>query len=108
MEARNRRVTAGESSAPVSLSTLLGISTGPVALYVFCQQFANSVDSYSDVWEWRMWAWTHIGEMPSGSCVKTYENWLFGVSVWILLSLYVWPYLLSVETPILSLRFDLT
>ena len=108
MEAWSRRVTAGESSAAVPLSTLVGISSGPVGLYRFCQQFANSVDSYSDVWEWRMWAWTHIGEMPSGSCVKTNANWLFGVSVWILLSLYVWPSLLSAETPILSLRFDLT
>lgn len=89
MGAWSRRVTAGESSAAVSLSTLLGFSSGPVALYGFCQQFANSVDSYSDVWEWRMWAWTHIGERPLGYCVKTDENWLFGVSVWILLSLYV-------------------
>ena len=110
MEAWNRRFTAGENSAAISLSTSaisLRISSGPVALYGFCQQFANPVDSYSDVWEWRMWAWTHIGERSSGSCVKTNANWLFGVSVWILLSLYVWPYLLSVETPILSLRFDL-
>ena len=34
-EAWNRSVPAGESSAAVSLSTLVGIPSGPVALYGF-------------------------------------------------------------------------
>ena len=45
---------------------------------------------------------------PSGSCVKTDENWLSSISAWILLSLHVWSSLFRGEMLMLSLRFDLT
>lgn len=109
-EAWYSSVTAGVISTAVSFSTLVGISSGPVALLGLIPFNSFSTPLVLIIMSGRVGNGLGpiSGRGPSGSLVNTEENCSFSMLACMLLSLCISPSRLSGDTPTLSFFFDFT